>query len=444
MKRVRQGLVIFYLVFAGSIPSFGATGETDSIASYQLSVQELFRLGQENSLRLRTSRLNTRIEKERVNAAKTERLPQIDVSASAGYLGQPVMFRHGLSDPTYPDAPHWSQDYGMQIIQPLYQGGRVRLGIERAEAEHELAELTLAADESEMKLEYLREYLNLFSLYKQRDVFGRNIAESERRQQDIHNMYREGLVTSNDEIRSNLQLRQYRLDWRIADDNIRVASTRLDVLLGLEEWLVIIPDTTVLDEATAPLKNCDYYMEEAYSGNPQMRIARENEHLSQVNFLLGKTEYMPRLDLIANYGLARPLTSTMEDKFSQNWNIGIGLTFNLSSFYKNKPLMKENRIALEMSRTALMTEWQELYIRINETYASHRQSLDRVSTLQLAVTEAEENYRIVRNRYMNQLSILTDLLDAESVLLDSELQLVNAKINAVYTYCQLLQACGRL
>ncbi|MCH5231958.1 MAG: TolC family protein, partial [Muribaculaceae bacterium] len=79
-----------------------------------------------------------------------------------------------------------------------------------------------------------------------------------------------------------------------------------------------------------------------------------------------------------------------------------------------------------------------------ENYSLHRQALDRIKTLELSVKEAQENYRIVNNRYMSQLSILTDLLDAESVLMDSELQLTGAQVNALFTYCQLLQVCGKL
>ena len=64
--------------------------------------------------------------------------------------------------------------------------------------------------------------------------------------------------------------------------------------------------------------------------------------------------------------------------------------------------------------------------------------------LKLSVRQAEENYRIMQNRYLNQLAILTDLLDANSVRLNVELQLVNARTRVIYTYYQLQKACGDL
>jgi len=64
--------------------------------------------------------------------------------------------------------------------------------------------------------------------------------------------------------------------------------------------------------------------------------------------------------------------------------------------------------------------------------------------LKLSVKQAEENYRIMQNRYLNQLAILTDLLDANSVRLNAELQLTSARTRVIYTYYQLERACGRL
>lgn len=50
----------------------------------------------------------------------------------------------------------------------------------------------------------------------------------------------------------------------------------------------------------------------------------------------------------------------------------------------------------------------------------------------------------MQNRYLNQLAILTDLLDANSVRLNVELQLTTARTRVIYTYYQLQKACGRL
>ena len=74
----------------------------------------------------------------------------------------------------------------------------------------------------------------------------------------------------------------------------------------------------------------------------------------------------------------------------------------------------------------------------------HKEALQEEEAWELSVRQAQENYRIMQNRYMNQLAILTDLLDANSVLLNAELQLTSSRTRIIYTYYQLQKACGRL
>ena len=76
--------------------------ETDTLL---LTVERLLELGGENSLRLRADRLDEEASGDRTRTARTERLPEVNVGLKGGFVGQPVVFEHGLSDATYPDAP---------------------------------------------------------------------------------------------------------------------------------------------------------------------------------------------------------------------------------------------------------------------------------------------------------------------------------------------------
>ena len=98
------------------------------------------------------------------------------------------------------------------------------------------------------------------------------------------------------------------------------------------------------------------------------------------------------------------------------------------SLHKNEEEQKKQKIRMEV-RTAFLR---------------HEEALQEVEALKLSVRQAQENYRIMQNRYLNQLAILTDLLDANSVLLNAELQLTNTRTQVIYNYYQLQKACGRL
>ena len=134
----------------------------------------------------------------------------------------------------------------------------------------------------------------------------------------------------------------------------------------------------------------------------------------------------------------------MEDLFINNWNIALSLSYNLSSLYRNKHKVREAIGNVSIYKNAEEQVIQEIRINVRSAFLRHNEALERVRSLRLSVRQAEENYRIVNNRYLNQLSILTDLLDASNVRLVAELQLTAARAESVFTYYQLLRACGNL
>ena len=410
---------------------------------YPLSIDELFERGTAHSLNIKASRIQEIVAEEKEQTARDSRLPEIKVNATAGYIGQPVVFRNGLSHPTYPDTPDWSHNYNIELAQPIYKGGKIEHSIRKASLEKQMARLSTANNIAGMKLLLLRQYVDLFTLYKQQQVLARNIEESRIRLKDIRKMRQEGLLTRNDEIRSELELTNNELAYREAKDNTYIASQQLDAILGLEEDLLLLPDTTLLDKAMK-LENCETCIEQAYRQYPEMKLARYHTRLAVTDKRLARADCLPTLSLHAGNTLARPLSTTMEDMFSNNWNIALSLSYNLSSLYHNKHKIREAEQYIQLQKNTEEQIRQDIRIKVRAAYIRHHEALDRVKALQLSIRQAEENYRIVRNRYMNQLSILTDLLDASNIRLQEELQLTTARANAVYTYYELQRLCGNL
>ena len=57
---------------------------------------------------------------------------------------------------------------------------------------------------------------------------------------------------------------------------------------------------------------------------------------------------------------------------------------------------------------------------------------------------ARQNYQVVSDRYLNQLALITDMLDASNIRLNAELQEVDARINIVYAYYKMKYIAGTL
>lgn len=431
----------YYIAFLFLLPATFALRAQH--AAYPLSLQELFERGTENSLRIKASHLQEIVAEEKEQTARAARLPEIKVSATTGYIGQPTVFKSGLAHPTHPDVPNWSHNYNVDLTQPIYKGGKIEHSIRRASLETQIARISTANDIADIKLLLLQHYIDLFTLYKQQQVLERNIEESKIRLKDIRKMRKEGLLTRNDEIRSELELTNDELAYKEAQNSTYIVSQQLDVILGLDEELLLLPDTNLL-HTSLQLESCDSYIEQAYRSYPEIKLARYHTQLAITDKRLIQADYLPTLSLHAGNTLSRPLSSTMEDLFSNNWNIAFNLSYNLSSLYHNKHRMKEAQQYINLQKNAEEQIMQDIRIKVRSAYIRHNEALDRVNALHLAVKQAEENYRIVHNRYMNQLSILTDLLDASNLRLQEELQLTTARANAIYTYYELQHLCGNL
>lgn len=427
---------ILLLLIVAAMPS--AKAET-----MFLTVDSLLSIDIANNLQLRASMIQERMAEVRSKASRKALLPEVSVGLQAAYLGQPTVFERGLSGASHPESPNWQQNYAVDITQPLYHGGRIRSAIKQSDIERKIAALQSSDDKATVKLALLQQYMNLFSYYKQREVLQRNIEESEIRLKDIKKMKEEGLITNNDVLRSELQLTTDRLSLTEAENNITLCSMQLDILLGIDETLLIVPDTTLLKQPIA-LADYESCINDAYANNPRMQLARQQTALAKNETRAAQAEYLPQISLFAGNTLARPITRTMADQFSNSWNIGVRISYSLSSLYKNKDNVNERRSNELYYQNEEERLKQSLRMSIRQAYLDHTEALQRVEALNLSVEQARENFRIVQNRYLGQLAILTDLLDANNVLLTAELELTVAQVTVVYTYYELLNACGRL
>lgn len=414
--------------------------KTDSL---YLTLDQLFERGIQHSLQLQADAMKEAMARERIQTARSAQLPELQVGLKGGYVGQPVVWERGLSAPMHPNAPDWSQNYAIDMVQPLYQGGKIRSTIHKATLEKEVAALQTQTDQADIKLGLLNQYLNLFSLFKQHEVLSRNIEESELRLHDIRRMKKEGLITNNDVLRSEMQLTNDRLSLLEAENSIALVSQQLDILLGQDENLLLEPDTTLLYQAVA-LQSYDVYILQAYANDPAMKLLRAQTELSQNEIQLARSVSLPSLSLYASNTLARPVSRTLADMYNNNWNVGVSVSYPLSSLYKNNHKIKESKMMVSLRKNEEEQKMQRIRMDVRSAFLRHQEALQRVEALKLSVRQAKENYRIMQNRYLNQLAILTDLLDANSVRLNVELQLVTARTRVIYTYYQLQKACGRL
>ncbi len=413
--------------------------------TYKISIDELFEKGLQNSITIQASVIKSSISEDKAGLARNKQLPDISVNGLFGYVGTPTILDKDLSFLQHPETPDWKQNYQVSVTQPIYQGGRIKGNIERADLEKEIAQLYLQKDKSELKLWLISKYLNLFNLYKKREVYRQNIEEAKTRLKDIEKMKQEGMITTNDVLRSKLVLTNYELLYKETDNDITLVSQQLDVVLGIDENTILEPDQRFLTSLFS-LKSEDDYIYLAYSQYPDMKIAETNIALAKNGLSLTKADYLPTLSLQASNTLARPIpnVSPAQDLYLNAWGVTLNLSYRISALFDKKHNTNAAKHQVQLQELAKEQQKQNIRTDVKSAYIKHQEALDRIKSYEESLLQANENYRIVKNKYFNQLAILTDLLDANTVQLNSELQLTAAKTNAIYTYYQLQKVSGNL
>lgn len=150
LKRIKLFAAIGYLLLVPACTFAQATNDT-----LYLNVDQLFEQATCQHLQLAADRLKEQMAEERTRTARSARLPEISIGLRGGFLGQPVVWKNGLSHPTHPESPDWQQNYAIDFSQPIYQGGKIKYGIRQADLQQEIARLQTATDQADIKLAML-------------------------------------------------------------------------------------------------------------------------------------------------------------------------------------------------------------------------------------------------------------------------------------------------
>ena len=106
--------------------------------------------------------------------------------------------------------------------------------------------------------------------------------------------------------------------------------------------------------------------------------------------------------------------------------------------------MKQARIATRKAEEDRLLADEQVSNGIHSAWVELDEAYSRLRTREKSVQLAHENYDVVHYRYLNGLSLVTDMLDASNIQLSSELELTNARIGILYQYYLLKRTIGSL
>lgn len=410
-----------------------------------MTLDEVFSLAEQNSVAIDASRLALTEAEQAIVEAKTGRLPDIELKASASYLGNGTLTDRNFANATNIKMPHFGNNFAVEAAQLIYGGGVVSNAVAMAELKREMANINLDDTRSRVRLLLTGFMLDLHKMQSILEVYDRNIALQEELIADTKARSREGIALSNDVTRQELRLQQMLLQRKEVENTARILSSDLATTIGIDPTTEIIPDKASLDIALSATDE-SYWQSLAEEHNANLKRSELAVAMSERGEKLAKAERRPNIALVAANHFDGPITIEVPviDKNFNYWYVGVGVSFKLSSLYKANRTIQRQATATERSRRELDDTRQRTSMAIHADYIRYEEAYFAEETNRKSVELAESNYRVVEQRYQNDIALITDMVDAANQLLDAELQLSISRINILMRYYQLMATVGTL
>lgn len=409
-----------------------------------MSVDELFELCDNNSISMEMARATLEQATEGIEVARSAKLPDVEVSLSASFLGNGYVIDRNFGDVMKADMPHFGNNFSIKASQVIYAGGAIDAGIKQAQLQREIAAQGLESTRQNIRFMVLGNYLELYKLRNQAKVYLKNIEQTELLVEHIKARYKEGVALSNDVTRYELQLEQLRLALSEVESAVGIMNYNITSTLDLPSSMVIVPDSTLLDKHIPLAGSAGWQLMAGES--PRMQIADLTLKMQQEKERAVKAGRLPQIAIVAENHFNGPITIEVPaiDKNFNYWFVGVGLRYDIASLWKGNRKIRAEKAGSVRAQHNLELAREEMDIAVNSAYIGLQQAFERMRTQEKSVVLATENYNVVNNRYLNGLALVTEMIDASNSRLSAELQLVNARINIIYSYYSLQRAAGTL
>ena len=409
-----------------------------------LTLKEAVDLGIKNSKLLKLNAAKILSATLAIKEAEERRLPEASVSASYLYLPvKPTIdLKSGSDTGGNGGGPAVHQAmFGMATVSwPLYTGGKLKYGIESAKYLEQAVKLDSAQDREQILMNIVNACINLYKSYQAIALVKENLQQSQQRVKDLSNLEKNGLLARNDLLKAELQSSNIELTLADAESNYRLASINMNIMIGLPEQTMLVPDKAGL-ALPASIKTIDAYEQDALQNRKDISALSVRKKAANIGIANARADYYPSIALTGGY-IAADIPKFLS--VTNAVNIGVGVKYNLSSLWKTKTKIEQAKTTVQQLNASEEMLNDNIRVDINRAYQNYLVGQKKIEVYEKAVTQATENYRITKNKYSNALATTTELLDADVALLQTQLSVTNAKADLFLAYNRLLQAAGLL
>ena len=432
----------------------GAATSLPASKKENMTISQLFQKVEDNSKSLRTSLSGVEAAHLGIEASKSKKLPDLDASLSFSYIGNALITDRNFSNVHGLKSPHFGNNFAFQAQQVVYAGGAINAGIKLAELGKQQAEVGVKLTRQQIRFIALGQYLDLYKIDNRIKVYEKNIELTRQLIDDIKEKQTHGMALKNDITRYELQMESLKLGLTALRNNRSILNHQLCNTLGMNQdsqmnqgnqEIQIIPDATIADKTYG--KEGEAYWQTAGTLNsPLLEQSSNAIRIAEQKEKIAKSDLLPKVAFVAADNFDGPILFELPpvDKNLNVWYVGVGVKYSLSSLFKSNKRIKQAAVETRQAKEAHAVQAELLNNNVQAAYVQYQQTYVELETQRKSVELAQQNYDVMNARYLSQLALVTDMVDASNLKLNAELSEVDARINIVYAYYRMKYVAGEI
>lgn len=369
-----------------------------------------------------------------VTAARSGYLPRIDIQG--GYTAQldPQSISTPFGTITTQDADY--AFFSLGITQTLYDFGRTTARSTQAQANRDAARFNYRTQEQDI---FLRTVVSYFRILQEQKLL--KAADDELTQMTDHlriaqNLLEQGVVTRNDQLQAEVRLassKQRRLE----------TANRLDnAWLDLNNQIGDPPASRkeLVEETRIDQAGLDNPAEETVALRAEIQAQRRLLDARESEVRETRTGYYP--ELFAKAGL----DYVQNDKVKEQaiYSATVGLKVNLFDGFATTAHYRQAVKNRSRTEERLRQLEDDLALEYRTAVNDARVAKERISLTKTSIKQGEENLRINKDRYQEQVGTATDVIDAQTLLTQIRTEHYQALFDYEVALARVKRARGEL
>jgi len=403
-----------------------------SKVSFAIDVDDAIKSTIENNPKVKIAFEKLEESKELIENAYNQKLPTITSTISGTYSNSDSST---ATSSTTPES--FTDKYKLSLTQNLYDAGEKNLEIERSKILFDKEIINFKISIQDLILSAINGYLTVINYEKSLEASNKNFDSVTRFLVETKTKFDLGSATLYD-------LQNAESAFAIAETNLFIAQQNYDVskitfnrIVGLEA--VNLEDVIDLNKNI----NLELFIKNVENNNYSLALL-DNDILN-TNLLLAieKLNNKPSLDLSTSVEYS---DSGRIDSGTEKTNGTIGLTLTIPVFQKNndKSDIRKYQSKLLQSELTFEDTKQDLTIQASNLYKNYLISKSNISSNNKQLKSIQTSLDSIKEEYKIGTKTITDLIDAESELLDVNVNYHSSRKDMILNYFNILALEGSL